>query len=86
MRITPSTIPNWDSIPQNHPNPNEAVSNFSGAAVSMGGRLFVVSLAVAVLVRETVKMVIKIMSMVTLYFLCRYLCGMVVILNFWVYI
>ena len=35
--MTPSTIPNRDSTPQNHPNPKDAVSNLDGAAISMGG-------------------------------------------------
>ena len=67
-------------MPQNHPKPNEAVSNFAGAALSMGGRLFVVSIAAAVPAIETVSIVMSIMSVVALYGLCRYLCGMVVIL------
>ncbi len=30
-------IPNRDSIPQNHPNPNDAVSKLDGAPASIGG-------------------------------------------------
>ena len=63
-------------MPQNHPRPKEAVSNFSVATVSMGGRLFGVSLTAVVedcpLPRAivpgsaTVSMVVKIMNRVTL--------------------
>ncbi len=80
MRITPSIIPNRDSIPQNHPNPKEAVSNLDGAAVSMGGRLLLSSLdatvadcplaRATVLFKESVSMAIDIMNMVT--FCVRY--------------
>jgi hypothetical protein len=35
--MTPSIIPNRDSVPQNHPRPKVAVSNSAGAAASMGG-------------------------------------------------
>jgi hypothetical protein len=35
--MTPSIIPNWDSIPQNQPSPKDAVSKMDGAATSMGG-------------------------------------------------
>jgi hypothetical protein len=38
--MTPSIIPNRDSIPQNHPSPKDAVSNLDGAAISMGGIFF----------------------------------------------
>jgi hypothetical protein len=37
VRITPSIIPNRDSIPQNQPRPKDAVSKIAGAAASMGG-------------------------------------------------
>ena len=40
VRITPSTIPNRDSLPQNHPSPIDAVSNMDGATVSIGGMPF----------------------------------------------
>ena len=30
-------IPNRDSMPQNHPKPNDAVSNAAGASASMAG-------------------------------------------------
>jgi hypothetical protein len=36
--MTPGTIPNRDSNPQNQPNPNDAVSYVDGAAASIGGR------------------------------------------------
>ena len=75
--MTPSTIPNRDSIPQNHPNPKEAVSNLDGAAVSMGGWLFCISLdstvadcplaRATVLFKESVSMAIDIMNMVTFF-------------------
>jgi hypothetical protein len=38
--MTPSIIPNRDSMPQNHPIPNDAVSKLGGTAVSMGGTPF----------------------------------------------
>jgi hypothetical protein len=77
VRITPSIIPNRDSIPQNHPNPKEAVSNLEGAAVSMGGRLLLDApvadcplASASVLLKESVSMAIDIMNMVT--FCVRY--------------
>jgi hypothetical protein len=35
--MTPSIIPNRDSIPQNQPRPKDAVSKSDGTAASMGG-------------------------------------------------
>jgi hypothetical protein len=37
VRITPSIIPNRDSIPQNHPRPKDAVSKTDGPAASRTG-------------------------------------------------
>jgi hypothetical protein len=37
VRMTPSMIPNRDSMPQNQPKPKLAVSTCAGAAASMGG-------------------------------------------------
>jgi len=64
-------------MPQNHPNPKEAVSNLDGAAVSMGGRLPCISFDPAVvdcplaratvLFKESVSMAIDIMNMVTFF-------------------
>ena len=37
VRITPLTLPNWDSTPQNQPRANVAVSVLVGAEASIGG-------------------------------------------------
>jgi hypothetical protein len=35
--MTPSITPNWDSMPQNHPNPKDAVSETAGTDASRAG-------------------------------------------------
>ncbi len=76
-------------MPQNHPNPKEAVSTLADAAVSMGGRLLLDATVAdcplaraTVLFKESVSMAIDIMNRVTLCVLNGNLYCMVVILIF----
>lgn len=40
VRMTPGTLPNWESGPQNQPSAKVAVSNVAGTVSSTGGRSF----------------------------------------------